>query len=314
LLRAKKLPKFSISVGNLSFGGTGKTPFTIKLAEELIARGFNPCVLMRGYKSKKKDSTLILDSSCLDLKPDVQDTGDEALEIFEHFRQKNKKLIIAINPNRLTAAMSALEVFKDIDVFILDDGHQHLAINPDLKILLKNIHESGFSREFDFNEKNADFIIHTKVHKDWLRANPEKFALEYNLSLTNNLHNIEELGIFTGIGDPRSFQSMIETYLKCQKFNLEKIKIRQWFFPDHHKFSQNEVTQVLTLGINIITTNKDLTKIPQELQGGFDVANIEIVPYPENLFEKLIKVVVKTDVSGLVVGLTSPTKGEKKDA
>lgn len=313
ILKAQKLPKFSIVVGNLSFGGTGKTPFTIRLAEELIAKGFKPCVLMRGYKSQKNHQPLILDT-LKDSDPNVKTTGDEALEIFEHFKAKNQGLIIAVHPSRLKASRQVLLEHPDIDVFILDDGYQHLAIEADLRILLKNINETGFSREFEFNKKNADFTIYTKVNPAWRHKNPDKLALEYNLSLTNNLHNTNQIGIFTGIGDPRSFQSMVENYLNNQKFNLEKIEVKSWFFPDHHFFSENEVTQVLTLGINIITTRKDLTKIPCNLRGRFNVAHIELKSYPEDLFEKLIKVVIKTDVSGLVVGLTSPTKGELNDA
>jgi len=313
ILKSQKLPKFSIVVGNLSFGGTGKTPFTIRLAEELINKGFKPCVLMRGYKSQKNHQPLILDT-LKDSAPDVKSSGDEALEIFEHFKHKNHPLIMAIHPSRLKSSQEALLAYPNIDIFILDDGYQHLAVEPDLRILLKNINETGFSREFAFNEKKADFIIYTKVNPTWLKANPDKLSLEYNLSLTNNLHNTNQIGIFTGIGDPRSFQSMVEKYLKNQKFNLENIEIKSWFFPDHHFFSENEVTQVLTLGINIITTRKDLTKIPCDLRGRFNVAYIELKSYPEDLFENLIKVVVKTDVSGLVVGLTSPTKGELNDA
>lgn len=286
--KSQKLPKFSVVVGNLSFGGTGKTPFTIRLAEEFIARGLKPCVLMRGYKSQKNHKPLLLNTLNEQI-PDVKSSGDEALEIFEHFSHKKQRLIMAIHPNRLRASQVVLLEYPDIDVFILDDGYQHLAVKPDLKILLKNVNESGFSREFAFNEKNADFLIHTKVNPDWKKANPDKMALEYNLSLTKTLHNNTKIGIFTGIGDPRSFQSMVENYLKNQKFNLEKIEIESWFFPDHHFFSKNEVTQVLTLGINIITTRKDLTKIPSELQDRFNLANIELIPNPSNLFEQIIQ-------------------------
>ncbi|MEY3369961.1 MAG: hypothetical protein RLZZ361_631 [Cyanobacteriota bacterium] len=313
ILKSQKLPKFSIVVGNLSFGGTGKTPFTIRLAEELINKGFKPCVLIRGYKSQKNHQPLILDT-LKDSDPDIKSTGDEALEIFEHFKHKSHPLIMAIHPSRLKSSREALLAYPDIDIFILDDGYQHLAVKPDLRILLKNINETGFSREFAFNETNADFIIYTKVNPSWLKANPEKFAIEFNLSLTKTLHNISEIGIFTGIGDPRSLQSMILNYLEPDLAIQDKIKAKSFFYPDHHFFSRNEVTQVLTLGINVITTRKDLTKIPCDLRGKFNVAQIELKTYPANLFEDLTKVVVKTDVSGLVVDLTSPIKGELKDA
>jgi len=288
ILKSQKLPKYSVVVGNLSFGGTGKTPFTIRLAEEFISRGLKPCVLLRGYKSQKNHQPLILDTS-KDSIPDVKTTGDEALEIFEHFKAKAQSLIIGIHPSRKKSSYLALSKNPDIDVFILDDGYQHLAIKPDLRILLKNINENGFKREFDSSAKKADFLIYTKVNSNWIQANPDKMALVYNLSLTKTLHNENRIGIFTGIGDPRSFQSMVENYLINQKFNLENIEIESWFFPDHHFFSKNEVTQVLTLGINIITTRKDLTKIPSELQDRFNLANIELVPNPSNLFEQIIQ-------------------------
>jgi tetraacyldisaccharide 4'-kinase len=288
IFKSQKLPKYSIVVGNLSFGGSGKTPFTIRLAEELISRGLKPCVLMRGYKSQKKSAPLILDTSSSD-SINVEACGDEALEIYDHFQDSQKKLIIAIHPNRLKAAHQAISTYPDIDIFILDDGFQHLAIEPNLRILLQNINENGYLREFAFNSKSADFIIYTKVDKDWLDENPQKLAIEFNLSLTKTLHNTNRIGIFTGIGDPRSFQSMVESYLKNQKFNLENIEIESWFFPDHHFFSENEVTQVLTLGINVITTRKDLTKIPSEFQDKFNLAQLELIPHPSNLFENIIQ-------------------------
>lgn len=308
ILKSHKLPCYTISVGNISFGGTGKTPFTIALATKLAQAGIKTCVLTRGYKSSHKKSPLIINSLQIPSSLTVTETGDEAMEMLKSFNKAGLEIIVAINPNRYEAGREAIQR-HGVRVCILDDGLQHLQLRHDMNIILKNINESGFYREFESHCLDADFLIHTKVDEKWLSENPEKFSLKYNLSLTKKLHSENRLGVFTGIGDPQSLVKMLRAYLKSQNIDLDKTQIDTWFFPDHHFFSKEEVTQVLTLGINIITTAKDLERIPDEYRSSFAVLDLELEPHPGDLFERILAV-VKTDVSGLVVGLTSPTKGD----
>ena len=290
----KKLPAYTISIGNLSFGGTGKTPVTIAIAKYLNDQGLKVCVLTRGYKSKIKNYPVILSPE-----PGAQSPepfiGDEAMEMFNAF--KDTGIILTVDPNRYRAGEITSQKHP-IDVFVLDDGMQHLGLARDLEIVLKNVNESGFMREFPWAESKADHIIYTKVDEQWITdneksENPKKYA-RFNLSLTKTLHPTESLGVLTGVADPSSLVKMLKNELAAQGFQskqLEKIVTR--FYPDHHFFSLGEVKEVLALGINIITTEKDLVKIPGEYRDRFVVAKLGLEFEPESLLQDLYKGVTK---------------------
>lgn len=277
IFKKQKLPAYTISIGNLSFGGTGKTPTTIAVAKYLSSRGLKVAVLTRGYKAKSKAYPIMIDSSSFELRASShEELGDEATEMALAFAGTDIRL--TIDPNRYRGGQETYKKSK-VDVFVLDDGMQHLGLARDLEIVLKNANESGFMREFAWAEAKADYLIYTKVSDEWIRnnqknKNPKNF-IKFNLSLTKTLHPGDSLGVFTGVADPNSLLEMIKDELRGQGFsetNLENIEKR--FYPDHHFFSIGEVKEVLTLGMNIITTTKDLVKIPGEYQDRFVVAKL----------------------------------------
>ena len=180
LLKAKKLQVPVISIGNISFGGTGKTPFTIYLAEKL-SEIFNKkiCILTRAYKSRIPKSSLpiIINSNNIKQFLDseyvqgVRETehvfiGDEATLMLKLI-QKNPMISMAIDSNRYAAAEKALQQ-NDIKLFILDDAQQHLKLEKDFRIILININESGYYREFPAILNSADCLIYSKVDNHWL--------------------------------------------------------------------------------------------------------------------------------------------------
>lgn len=285
--KRKKLPRKVISVGNLSFGGTGKTPVTIAIAKYLRETGLKVCVLTRGYKSKAKTSPLIV-SSLDEALPSVEETGDEALEMLEAFREAGLDITVSIDPNRHRAGIETLKQ-KEIDVFILDDGRQHIALERDIDIILKNQNESGFYREFPWNESQADFLIHTKVDDDWLSQNKDKYSASFNLSLTKNLNYENGIGVFTAIADPSSLEKMIKELIKKDTNNKVNTELKIISFSDHHSFSIDEVTQALSVGITLITTKKDLVKIPKALRDDFVVARLELEFMPKDFLVQLRK-------------------------
>lgn len=271
ILKKKKLPAYVISIGNLSFGGTGKTPITIALAKYLSKQGLRVAVLTRGYKSQAqaKEYPIIVTNGVT-----VKDIGDEAMEMFLEFSDTNITLVV--DPNRYRGGMAACKQ-QPIDVFILDDGLQHIQLHRDLEIILKNVNESGFYREFPWAEAKADHIIYTKVTDEWIRNNPKKEYAKFNLSLTNKLHSKDKLGVFTGVADPHTLVKNIQEYLEGQGHSEEELQsIERRFYPDHHPFSLGEVKEVLTLGISTICTQKDFVKIPQEYRDKFIVARIDV--------------------------------------
>jgi len=81
LLRVKRLPRPTICVGNITVGGTGKTPLVMRLVNDLLAKGCHPAVLLRGYKRESKTSRPVLVRGPRTIRASVRDSGDEAMEL-----------------------------------------------------------------------------------------------------------------------------------------------------------------------------------------------------------------------------------------
>lgn len=286
LYHHKKLPVPVISIGNLSFGGTGKTPTSIAIANFFANNGYKVCVLTRGYKSKNNKKTTLINCKLENIDQfKAESIGDEACEMLEAFHKNNHEIILGIGKDRYSTGLEAIQKFN-CNLIILDDALQHIQLDRDIEIILKNINEEGFLREFDLAEKKADFVIYTKVNKNWQKQHPEKISASFNLSLTKELDTNKGIGIFTGIGDPKTFFSMVVDHLKEK--NLSNIAIKKFFFPDHYQFNLEEVTRVLTLGINLISTKKDLVKIPKELRASFIVTELKLEFNPNDFLEMLL--------------------------
>ena len=119
LISTRRLPVPVISVGNLTFGGTGKTPTVISLVRELVRRGQRPAVLTRGYRRKDRQPSLIV---APDSKADVQRVGDEALEMATRL----PGVPIAIDGDRVRGGREALR--RGASVCVMDDGTKHGAV------------------------------------------------------------------------------------------------------------------------------------------------------------------------------------------
>jgi len=304
LLKAKKLQAPVISIGNISFGGTGKTPFTIYLAEKL-SEIFNKkiCILTRAYKSRIPKSSLpiIINSNNIKQFLDseyvqgVRETehvfiGDEATLMLKLI-QKNPMISMAIDSNRYAAAEKALQQ-NDIKLFILDDAQQHLKLEKDFKIILININESGYYREFSNILKNVDCLIYSKVDNHWLlqEENKNKIAIVYNIKLSKEIDKNKSVTAFAGLADIDYFFKILEDNLKNQYFykNFNTIK-----FPDHHGYSIDEIEALISLDENLICTSKDLVKVPSEYQKFFIVAELELKIINEDILINKIKEILE---------------------
>lgn len=304
LLKAKKLQAPVISIGNISFGGTGKTPFTIYLAERL-SEIFNRkiCISTRAYKSRIPKSSLpiiinsnnikqFLDSEYVQGVKETEHVfiGDEATLMLELI-QKSSKISMAIDSNRYAAAEKALQQ-NDIKLFILDDAQQHLKLEKDFKIILININESGYYREFSNILKDADCLIYSKVDNHWLlqEENKDKIAIVYNIQLSKEIDKNKSVTAFAGLADNDYFFKILENNLKNQYFykNFNTIK-----FPDHHGYSIDEIEALISLNENLICTAKDLVKIPSEYQKSFIVAKLELKIINEDILINKIKKVLE---------------------
>ncbi|WP_428723674.1 tetraacyldisaccharide 4'-kinase [Thermodesulfovibrio sp.] len=268
----KKLPFPVISVGNLTFGGTGKTPFTVALAKEIKKAGYEPIILTRGYRGKLKGPTVV----SKDMNPD--DVGDEPLMM----AMDGLKVVKSID--RHTGGIYAIEKFglneQDKVVFILDDGFQHWRLYRDLNILLiDGIRIFGNARLIPFgalrspiNEiSEADMIFITKKENEKLKQALTEIGfkeihfapLKIEGIKDSEGRDIKPYGkkafAFAGIADFQGF-------INCLKELNLKI-IGQKKFIDHKKYTEKTLKKIEKLAKDaelLITTKKDFVKIKEK--------------------------------------------------
>ena len=274
-----------ICVGNITVGGTGKTPHTEYLIE-LLRKEFKVAVLSRGYKRKSTGFRIA------DTKSSVSEIGDEPLQIFRKFPE----ILVAVDRNRANGIRTIITEHPETDVIILDDGFQHRSVKPGLSILLTDYNRLitrdylmpyGNLRENRNNRKRADLIVVSKTpgeitepamtdimkelkshqgqklfftsvsHGDLIPLFENPDLKRYNLPETDP----ENYGavLITGIAVPGILMMFLDKYFK------EIIHLK---FPDHHYFTENDIDKVktalndLTTGEKlVITTEKDAVRL-----------------------------------------------------
>ena len=239
--RAKKFKIPIVCIGNIYIGGTGKTPLSIDLANELKSLGRKPVIIKKFYKDHKDEHLLI-----------------------------KKKEIPLLSEKDRTSSIVLAE--KDFDIAILDDGFQDYGIKKDLNILCFNnkqligngyVFPSGPLRESLSSIKKAqiavingenNFIFETKLKK----INPDLkiFYSKYKLMNQEKLKNKNILA-FAGIGNPENFfDLLIENRLSVKKTIA---------FPDHYNFKRNEILEIIgqakERNYTVLTTEKDFFRI-----------------------------------------------------
>lgn len=259
-----------ICIGNLSVGGTGKTPM-VELLIHLLQDNYKIAVLSRGYKRKSKGFILATSDS------KVADLGDEPYQLHSKF----KNIQVAVDTNRQNG-ISILE--KDIkpDIILLDDAFQHRKVKPGFSILLTafgSLYSSdwylptGNLRDNRREAQRADVIVVTKnlkeiSEKELLKIknqlNPKAHQktlftyLEYDDTIHGNgpLHHIDDLKgkqitLVTGIANPKP----LELFLNQKGISYEHLA-----FKDHHDFSFKEI-EVIMSKPNVLTTEKDYMRL-----------------------------------------------------
>ncbi len=293
LKNQKRLPEKVISIGNITLGGTGKTPATIAIAKEAIKKGFTPCILTRGYRGKAKGPVFVSRSDGTLL--NQYQAGDEAFLM----AKKLKGVPVVKGKNRYESGMFALNSLPlelRPDLFILDDGFQHWSLFRDRDILLidslnpfgnRRLFPVGILREPVSEIKRADIIVITKTFhseknigksvaidliKEIRRYNekvpiffaehkPSKFIKTNGEIISLEWAKDKRFFGFCGIGNPQSFK---ET-LKSIGVDLKGLKI----FRDHYRFTQNDLDTILREAENkksdwIVTTEKDIMRLHEQ--------------------------------------------------
>lgn len=267
---------FIINVGNLSAGGTGKTPHVEYLIDLLKDR--KKAILSRGYGRKTK-GVFIADSNS-----NPNQIGDEP---FQYYSKYNENVKVCVAESRVEGARKLSSTFTEIDTIILDDAFQHRSIDRDLNVMLTDYNNlfyndymlpSGRLREFRTGAQRADAIVVSKCLVSLNENSKEKIKLsirEYsNAQVFFSSIKYQEI-------DSEIKQCILVTGLANSKAILEhlislNIEVKKHFdFPDHYNYQKSDLEKIRRECPNqtIITTEKDYTKLQQ-----FDLKNFTIIP------------------------------------
>ena len=280
--RTHALPCKVVSVGNLTMGGTGKTPFVALIAELIEGKGIRTAILSRGYKgSFSGPFGMVTDGQTVLM--DVRQAGDEPYFL----SKKLKGVPVLIGKERHLSGQAAIERFQARAV-ILDDGFQHLPLKRDLNLLLVDsrtpfgngwLFPRGVLREPLKEAKRADAVILTKADlSDNIENLKEKilqwtsgcpiFAVRYapigiwdqvnERALPLEILREKKILAFTGIGSPVSFRRSLENLgARITGFNA---------FLDHYWYQPEDFSRLLREGEErgveaLVTTEKDSVRL-----------------------------------------------------
>ena len=277
-----------IAVGNLSVGGTGKTPQIEYLIR--LLRHKKAAVLSRGYKRKTSGFVLVNKNHS------SEDVGDEPLQFFRKF----PNVSVAVDANRV-AGIKQLREKVDPEVVLLDDAYQHRKLKAGFYILLTKygdlyvddfILPTGNLRESRRGAKRADVIIVTKC--------PEMLALEDQETLIKKLKPLEGQKVFfttisygnmlkgsrsIAVDDLFDYEVLLVTGIAIPQplldfLNGKKINYQHLKYPDHHHFSKSDIDTIKrafeALSSSkkmIVTTEKDYVRLSDTIN---DLSYIEI--------------------------------------
>lgn len=318
-LETRRLPCRVISVGNLTMGGTGKTPMAIYMAGLLKSMGIDPVIVCRGYKGKYERSVgIVSDGLSIFLKP--EEAGDEPYLM----ASKLSGVPVVVGKDRYASGMKAFNLFKP-DVIILDDGFQYLGLFRDLNLLLVDatnpvgngyIFPRGLLREPSGQMERADALVITRT--EWKKFDPHLFNEKLRVHgkpIFKCQHMPEVLSVLTSDHQWKICRTESIRDKKCVAFSgiaknedflkmLLKLGCRvEDFvaFADHHTFSAKDVEILLKKakksGVEfLITTEKDRVKLPNQMFSAISLYSLGVrisfigedkIRFRKFIFEKL---------------------------
>ncbi len=299
ILKSTKYDIPIICIGNITVGGTGKTPH-IEYLIRLLSQKYKVAVLSRGYKRKSK-GFLIADTDSK-----VQQVGDEPLQI----KQKFPDTLVVVDSNRRRAIENILSIEADErpDIILMDDGFQHRYVLPSLSILLVDSNRpvfedvllpAGSLREPLKGKDRANVVIVTKCSHD---MHPIDFRIyENGLSLfpyqnlfftTNNYGDI--IPVFPDMGlenleadDLRKKHVFLVTGIASPDPLVEKLELKTYnlytkFYPDHHFFKSSDIEDIKMMLNEIDNDNKIIITTEK------DAVRFRDLPFLDDEFKKLL--------------------------
>lgn len=332
-----------IAVGNLTVGGTGKTPH-VEYLIRLLQHSCRVAVLSRGYKRKTKGFVLA------GANDNARTIGDEPFQM----KRKFPKAIVAVDKNRRRGIemLSDNNVAKNVDVVLLDDAYQHRYVKPGINILLVDYHRliihdlllpAGRLREPLSGKDRADMVIVTKCPKALKPMDYRVITKQMNLFPYQQLYFTtidyeplrqlfgkgrkelsdiapnEHVLLLTGIASPRQMALDIEPYTK---------NIHTMAFADHHAFTKRDVERInktfddMPTPRLIVTTEKDAARLG-DADGLSDEARRNIFTLPvrirfmldqeESFNEKIIGYVRKNSRNSILAKAKDDNKAKNSN-
>ena len=278
------LPVPVVSIGGITIGGSGKTPFTNYLASRLRARGYYPAILTRGYRRRFPAESLVFGPGSR-VSPLM--TGDEA-QIF----LRAGVVPVGIGAKRYETAQIVMRQYPETDVLLLDDAFQHARIDRDFDIVMidgldpfgqESLVPSGRLREPLSALSRADVFVVTRAENDlrfdYIRTrlrdlNPSaavfrtylrpRYWRDYSNGQCIPSLDGQSVAAFCGLGNPQNFWATLES--------LGLNVVFRWAFDDHHAYKPFELArlahQARAHGADVlVTTEKDRINCPNNLAG-----------------------------------------------
>lgn len=318
--RTRRLPRPVVSVGNLTVGGTGKTPLVAYLAERLLERGWKPAILTRGY-GRPSGAQLIAVNPAPGRAPDPREIGDEPALL----ARKLPEVPILVSADRYRAGLLAESRFGR-DVHILDDGFQHLALAREVDVVVLDVTQkltegallpAGRLREPWTALQRAHLIVLSrtelgdaaKLEERVRRINP-RAKIFWGATRLSKVLDVAggTLGdpekwkdkaavAFCGIGNARAF------FADARRWGFAVVEEKS--FGDHHVYDAGELDRLVAHSRKsdasaLITTEKDVMNFPPGWNPGFPVGACVIqieLREPETFVAALVELLKTAKVS-----------------
>lgn len=284
-LPRKRLAAKVVCVGNLTTGGTGKTPAVLLAAETMRKSGYQVAILSRGYgrEAPSNEVSVLFDGR----HRDWRQCGDEPWMI--HQSLQGQGIPVLACSDRAKAGELAIEMYGS-RILILDDGFSHLRLHRDLDIVLINARNPFGGRRLlplgDLREpvsalRRAGMIIITHADRitaaDLARLRSDIDAIHPGVPVLESAHKADHLldvkteaklplkhiqdkavVALSGIGDPLAFETTLA--------KLGASVIQSWRYPDHHPYTAQEIKSIENLrgGLTLVTTHKDFVRLPND--------------------------------------------------
>lgn len=303
IFRIREVPDVEIiCIGNITVGGTGKTPGVQFFVKKLQKMGKKVAVVSRGYKGKRNlDPLLVSDGTKIFAK--VRESGDEP-----YIHALNLKVPIVVSRDRYKGCVFLKKHF-DIDTIVLDDGFQHRKLKRDRDIVLidatnpfgwkallpkgtlREEFQGGLKRATEFIITKSDLVseIEVKKIKRYLIQKTGKnvstavHGVTSIVDLNGNQKPLfwisgKKVLLFSGLANPLNFE---KTVISLNPSYIDRID-----FMDHHNFQASDIKRILdkakkTKADYIITTEKDFVKLPKNL----DIKNLYVLKIEFNMTE-----------------------------